>query len=89
MERCQRRHGSARWLLHARARALYRRGSITAKAGQWIAGTAYLEEAAALLRSLSASDPLALVYRRLLARVLRWLWWTAAQRATQASRSTT
>lgn len=84
VERCQRRHGSARWLLHARARALYRRGSITAKAGQWTAGTAYLEEAAALLRSLSAADALAVAYRRLLARVLRWLWWTAAQRRDQA-----
>jgi len=72
------------WLPYERARALYRRGSVSVKSGQWAKGSAFLVEADDILSRLMAADGLGLAYRGLLARVKRWRWWVAEQQGRQS-----
>ncbi len=71
------------WLTYERARALYRRGSIAVKSGQWAKGSTFLVEADDILSRLMVADGLGLAYRGLLARVKRWRWWVAEQQGRQ------
>ena len=75
------------WLPYERARALYRRGSLAVKSGQWALGSAFLIDADAILSGLVAADELGLAYRGLLARVKRWRWWVAEQQGRQEEAS--